>query len=60
MGKLTEEDVALIRELLEEGRARQRHADALNQRAIAEKFGVKKDAINRLSTGKTWNKQQIP
>ena len=53
--KLDEADVALIRGLLAERDELRRRASQLTARAIAEKFGVTKRTIEKISEGETWS-----
>lgn len=52
--KLTEHDVILIRQLIEERRKLARKIKELSNKKIAEKFGVHLRTIDRVSNGETW------
>lgn len=46
MSKLVEEDVSIIKSLLEDGN--------FSQQQIANKFGVSRESVSRIKTGKGW------
>ena len=52
--KLTEGDVAMIRELVAERNYHKRQAAELTNSKIAEKFGVHVRTIDRVTTGENW------
>jgi DNA invertase Pin-like site-specific DNA recombinase len=53
--KLTEDDVRLIRELSEQGRAEiQRIYATCTAKALAEKFGVHKRTVEKVLRYETW------
>lgn len=53
--KLSESDVRLIRELIKHREELKAKAKNLNDSAIAEKFGVHRRTIERISQGETWS-----
>jgi len=52
--KLTEDDVRLIREIVDEREAMRRRLKTMTNAAIARKFGVHLRTIDRVATGETW------
>ena len=52
--RLTEGDVRIIRELIEERVRLHKEARALTNKRIAEKFGVHIRTIDRINSGETW------
>ena len=52
--KLSEDDVRLIRLLLEDRNKLREELKSLSNRAIGEKFGVKACTIDRISSGGGW------
>jgi len=52
--KLTEDDVALIWQLVEERDRHKAAAAALTNAKLAEKFGVHVRTIDRVTTGENW------
>ena len=52
--KLTEQDIQLIRELVEERERLKAQARALTNARIAEKFGVHVRTVDRVTAGETW------
>ena len=52
--KLTESDVRLINQLIDERNELLRQAKSLTNAAIADKFGVHVRTIDRISTGESW------
>ena len=52
--KLTEDDVRLIRGLVDERVRLRQEASLLSNAHIADKFGVSKRAIDRVTAGETW------
>lgn len=54
MASLTDEDVRLIRALVEERRRLIAEARKLSNKLIAEKFGVKERSVERIISGEQW------
>lgn len=54
--RLTDDDVRLIRELLEEREERRRAADELTIQRIADKFDVDRTTITRIANGRYYSK----
>lgn len=52
--KLTDDDVRLIRALIEERESHKKAAAQLTNKKIAEKFGVHFRTIDRISAGENW------
>ena len=52
--KLTENDVRLIRQLLEQGAYHRAESLKLSHRRIAEKFGVHQSTIGAISNNTSW------
>jgi len=52
--KLTEEDVALIVELYEEGKILRKRLEALSMKGIGDKFGVAPQTIYDIVSGRSW------
>jgi len=52
--KLTEDDVALIRQLVDERERLRSEASALTNARLAEKFGVHVRTIDRVTTRENW------
>lgn len=52
--KLTEDDVRLVRELVDERDRHKAIAAALTNRKIADKFGVHVRTIDRITAGNGW------
>ena len=52
--KLTDDDVKMIRQLIEHREELKRQASELTAAKIAEKFGVHIRTIDRVSTGENW------
>ena len=52
--KLTDDDVKMIREMIEHREELKRQASELTAAKIAEKFGVHVRTIDRVSTGENW------
>ena len=52
--KITEEDVALILELYEEGKALRQRLQTLSMKGIGEKFGIKPSTVYDIVSGRSW------
>ena len=52
--KLTDDDVKMIRQLIEHREELKRQASELTAAKIAQKFGVHYRTIDRISTGEGW------
>lgn len=52
--KITEEDVALILELYEEGKALRQRLRTLSLKGIGEKFGIKPQTVYDIVSGRSW------
>lgn len=53
--KLTEDDVILIRKLIDHREELKRQASQLTAKKLAEKFGVHYRTIDRIATGEGWS-----
>jgi len=53
--KLTEHDVKMINALVSDRNAALEKAKALTNAKLAEKFGVHKRTIDRITTGENWS-----
>lgn len=56
MAILTDEDVRLIRALVEERRRLTAEARKLSNKLIAEKFGIKERSVERIISGEQWGR----
>jgi len=52
--KLTEADVALIRQIVAERENAKRQLQYVTNAALARKFGVHKNTIDRITNGESW------
>jgi len=52
--KVTEEDVALILELYEEGKRLRTRLQSLSLKGIGDKFGIKPQTVYDIVSGRSW------